>query len=190
MTAPLTARGRTFGAISLVLAESGRSYTARDVELAEDLAHRAALAIDNARLFRERSAIADTLQASLLPPLLPPVPGFEAAAEYVPGGDGVEVGGDFYDLFATGPGRWTLMIGDVCGKGAAAATLTGVTRHTARAAAIRDDGPARRAGERQPGPAPDRTGDQLRFCTAVVGCSSRVAASSVLSLARPATLHR
>jgi PAS domain S-box-containing protein len=169
ITAPLTARGRTFGAISLVFAESGRTYTQRDVELAEDLAHRAALAIDNARLFQERSEIADTLQASLLPPVLPDVPGFDVAAQYLPGGDGVDVGGDFYDLFSTGDGRWAVVIGDVCGKGAIAATLTGVTRHTARAAAIEDDDPVRVLASVNTALIRTDTGGQLRFCTAVVG---------------------
>ena len=183
ITAPLTARGRTFGAISLVIAESGRSYTAADVELLEDLAHRAALAIDNARLFHERSAIADTLQASLLPPVLPAVPGFDVAGEYVPGGDGVEVGGDFYDVFATGDGRWAVVIGDVCGKGAVAATLTGVTRHTARAAAIEDDDPVHVLESVNIALLLTDTGDQLRFCTAVVGVLEP-GAPSVLSLAR------
>src|SRR5262249_47270933 len=146
-----------------------RTYTAADVPVAEDLAHRAALAIDNARLFRERSAIADTLQASLLPPGLPQVPGFEIAAEYVPGGDGVEVGGDFYDLFESGPGRWTLLIGDVCGKGPPAATLTGVARHTARAAAANDDGPAGVLESVNTALLQTDSGGQLRFCTAVAG---------------------
>jgi PAS domain S-box-containing protein len=192
ITAPLTARGRTFGAISLVIAESGRSYTVADVELLEDLAHRAALAIDNARLFRERSAIADTLQASLLPPVLPEVPGFDVAAEYVPGGDGVEVGGDFYDLFSTGDGRWAVVIGDVCGKGAVAATLTGVTRHTARAAAVEDDDPVHVLESVNMALLRTETGGQLRFCTAVVGVLEP-GAPSVLSLARaghPAPLVR
>ncbi len=169
ITAPLTARGRTFGALSMVIAESGRSYTESDVQLVEDLAHRAALAIDNARLFRERSAIADTLQASLLPPILPKVPGFDVAAEYVPGGDGVDVGGDFYDLFSTGDGRWAVVIGDVCGKGAVAATLTGVTRHTARASAIEDDDPLHVLGSVNTALLRTDTDGQIRFCTAVVG---------------------
>ena len=168
VTVPLIARDRTIGAITFVQAESGRLYAQRDVELAEELAHRAALAIDNARLFQERSAIADTLQASLLPPSLPSVPGLDIAAGYQAGGQGVDVGGDVYDLFQTGEGRWVVMIADVCGKGAVAATLTGVTRHTARAAAMEDDNPrhvlqtVNRALRRTD------TGD-LRFCTAAVG---------------------
>jgi PAS domain S-box-containing protein len=168
LTVPLIARDRTIGAITFVHAESGRLYEERDVRLAEDLAHRAALAIDNARLFEERSKIADTLQASLLPPSLPSIPGLDIAAGYQAGGEGVDVGGDVYDIFQTGDGRWVVMIADVCGKGAVAATLTGVTRHTARAAAMEDDDPrhvletVNRALRRT------ETGD-LRFCTAAVG---------------------
>jgi PAS domain S-box-containing protein len=168
MTVPLIARDRTIGAITFVQAESGRLYGERDVELAEELAHRAALAIDNARLFEERSAIADALQASLLPPTLPSIPGLDIAAGYQAGGEGVEVGGDVYDLFQTGDGRWVVMIADVCGKGAVAATLTGVTRHTARAAAMEDDDPGHVLETVNRALRRTDTGD-LRFCTAAVG---------------------
>jgi PAS domain S-box-containing protein len=183
ITAPLTARGRTFGAISFVLAESGATYQPRDVELAEELAHRAALAIDNARLFEERSAIADTLQASLLPPVLPAVPGFDVAAGYRPGGDGVDVGGDFYDLFPTGEGRWQVVIGDVCGKGALAATLTGVTRHTARAAAIGNDQPTHVLASVNAALRRTDTGGDLRFCTAAAGLLE-IGPPAVISITR------
>jgi serine phosphatase RsbU (regulator of sigma subunit) len=84
-------------------------------------------------------ATASTLQRAFLPPSLPDVPGISHAAVYAPGAEGLEVGGDFYDLFATGD-RWTALIGDVSGKGAQAASLTALVRHTARAVA--DRGPA------------------------------------------------
>jgi serine phosphatase RsbU (regulator of sigma subunit) len=168
MTVPLIARDRTIGAITFVFAESGRTYTPRDVAVAEELAHRAALAIDNARLYHERSEIADTLQASFLPPSLPPVPGFDIAAGYLAGGEGVDVGGDLYDVFQTGERSWEIVIGDVCGKGAIAATLTGVTRHTARAAALQDDDPRHVLQTVNTALRRTETGD-LRFCTAVVG---------------------
>ena len=93
-------RDRVFGVISFVSAESGRRFGDADLRLAEDLALRAATAVENARLYRARSAIARTLQASLLPPLLPEVPGVEAGALYRAGGRGHEVGGDFYDVFS------------------------------------------------------------------------------------------
>lgn len=79
-----------------------------------------------------------TLQRSLLPPQLPEIPGVELAARYRAAGPGNLVGGDFYDVFQTAPGEWGLIIGDVCGRGAAAASLTALTRYTARAAAMQE----------------------------------------------------
>ncbi|MGH2650608.1 MAG: PAS domain S-box protein, partial [Actinomycetota bacterium] len=96
MLLPLRARGRTLGTISFVFAESGRSYGEADLVLAEDLASRAALALDNARLYRERDDIARTLQEGLLPGPFPEVPGVELAARYQAAGEGIDVGGDFY----------------------------------------------------------------------------------------------
>jgi serine phosphatase RsbU (regulator of sigma subunit) len=106
-----------------------------DRRLAEEIGRRTAVAIDNARLHRSRAEVAMTLQATLLPPELPDVPGADIAAEYHPSGDGVEVGGDFYDVFSLSEDRWVLMIGDVCGTGPAAAALTSQIRHGARVAA-------------------------------------------------------
>jgi phosphoserine phosphatase RsbU/P len=87
---------------------------------------------------RDRLArLASTLQTTLLPPALPPVPGMEAAAYYhIASPD--QVGGDFYDLFRLDDGRWGLFIGDVCGKGVGAAVLTSLARYTLRAAAVHD----------------------------------------------------
>jgi serine phosphatase RsbU (regulator of sigma subunit) len=135
---PLKVRNRTIGALTLAYTGSGRSYDEDDVGLARSLAVRAALAIENARLYTERSHIAQTLQRSLLPPALPDVPGLELAARYRAAGDQNEVGGDFYDAFrAAEDGAWTVLIGDVSGKGAEAAALTSLTRHTLRAASLR-----------------------------------------------------
>ena len=122
-----------------VSAESGRRFDDDDVLLAEDLARRAAVAVDNARLYSERAQIARTLQDSLLPPQLPTIPGVEVAARYVAAGEGIEVGGDFYDLFDLGTGDWSVVMGDVCGKGADAAALTALARYTLRATADRGD---------------------------------------------------
>ena len=105
------------------------------LSLFEDVARRGALAIDNARLYEERAQVARTLQRSLLPPVLPNVPGVELAARYLAAGEGNEVGGDFYDCFPTGDGDWALVIGDVCGKGAEAAAVTALARYTVRASA-------------------------------------------------------
>jgi PAS domain S-box-containing protein len=143
MIVPLAARGRTFGAMSFVWAESGRTYGPDDLALAEDLARRAGQAVDNARLYAERDHIAHTLQQSLLPPELPAVPGLELAARYLPAGEGNEVGGDFYDLFDTGDGAWGIAVGDVCGKGAVAAAVMGLARYSLRATAMQERKPSR-----------------------------------------------
>jgi serine phosphatase RsbU (regulator of sigma subunit) len=142
MLLPLRARGRTLGTISFVFAESGRSYGQSDLALAEDLASRAALALDNARLYRERDDLARTLQEGLLPGPFPEVPGVELAARYQAAGEGIDVGGDFYDAFDTEDGAWALVVGDVCGKGPKAAALMGTARHTIRAAALREHRPS------------------------------------------------
>ncbi|HEV2756138.1 MAG TPA: SpoIIE family protein phosphatase [Actinomycetota bacterium] len=142
MIVPLRARGRVLGALVLVATRSGRVYTADDLYLAEELAGRAAVAIDNARLFQERTHVARTLQKSLLPPNLPEIPGIDLAARYEPAGEGNEVGGDFFDVFRWGRRRWALVIGDVSGKGPDAAAVTGLARHTLRAAALAQRSPS------------------------------------------------
>ena len=143
MVVPLLARGRALGTISLAVAGSGRHYAAADLALVEDLASRAALAIDNARLYQQYGEIARTLQQSLLPPELPHIPGIDLGATYRAIGEGIEVGGDFYDLFEL-PGRaWAIMMGDVSGRGPAAAAVTAQARYTARALAMRERRPDR-----------------------------------------------
>lgn len=139
---PLRTPERTLGVLSLAFAESGRSFTGEDISLATSLATRAALHIRNAQLYTERSHIARTLQASLLPHRLPDVPGLELAARYRAAGDQNDVGGDFYDVFQTEEGSWAALIGDVSGKGPEAAALTSLTRHTLRAASLQHSGPA------------------------------------------------
>ena len=83
------------------------------------------------------------MQQSLLPPVLPSIAGVELAARYRPAGEGNEVGGDFYDVFATGRDDWAVVMGDVCGKGAAAAAVTALARYTLRAAAMQARKPSR-----------------------------------------------
>ncbi len=137
MIVPLVAEGRSLGAISFASSESRRRFGQADLALAEDLAHRAAVAIVNARLYEERSHVARTLQRSLLPQRLPDIPGVEIAAFYQPAGLArTEVGGDFYDAFEVAEGAWGVVIGDVCGKGVEAAAMTGIARHAIRAAAV------------------------------------------------------
>jgi PAS domain S-box-containing protein len=163
MIVPMVARGRSVGALSFVSGPSGRRFDEQDLGLAEELARRCATAIDNARLFSERAYIARTLQQSLLPAELPHIPGMEAAARFRPTGEGNEVGGDFYDLFETGGRGWTVVIGDVCGKGPDAAAVTALARYTLRAAAMRERLPSRSL--RLLNEALLRQREDRRFCT-------------------------
>ena len=135
---PILVRDGMAGTITLL----GRRFSEPEIAIAEDLGLRVGAAVDNARLYRTRSAIAQTLQQSLLPPELPEIPGVETAALYRPAGEGNEVGGDFYDLFSTGEGEWFAVMGDVCGKGAEAASVTALARYTIRAAVMRNRSPA------------------------------------------------
>ncbi len=141
MIVPMSTGGRRLGTIAFALSDSARRYDRADLSVAEELARRAAVAIDNARLYRERSYIARTLQESLLPPELPEVAGAEVAARFHPAGEAVEVGGDFYDVFDTSHG-WSVVMGDVCGKGADAAAVTALARYTLRTLGIQETSPA------------------------------------------------
>jgi integral membrane sensor domain MASE1 len=96
----------------------------------------AVLTMQRRRAEDEMRRVAETLQAGLLPATLPKVPGIEAAARYRAGAPTQRVGGDFYDLFETGPSEWGFAIGDVCGKGPEAASLTALARYTLRTAAV------------------------------------------------------
>ncbi len=133
---PLMSAVQTLGAITLVTSESLRRLSSSDVALAERLGRRAGTAVENSRLYTERSRIAHVLQQALLPESLPPVEGAEVEARYCAAGELNEVGGDFYDVFTRGPDRWMLVIGDVVGKGPRAAGVTALARHTLRAASM------------------------------------------------------
>jgi serine phosphatase RsbU (regulator of sigma subunit) len=126
---PMVARGRTHGAISFLHVGSDARYGREVLAVLEDLSGRAAMAFDNARLYAERTRVAQTLRRSLMPSVLPAIPGLELASFFRPLGAGSEVGGDFYDVFGDEHSCW-LVVGDVCGKGADAAALTGFLRHT------------------------------------------------------------
>ncbi|MDX3072542.1 SpoIIE family protein phosphatase [Streptomyces sp. MI02-7b] len=128
---PLVARNRVIGMLTLGKAADER-FRQEILELAEDLSRRAALALDNARLYSERTAISQSLQRSLLPPGLPVIPGVEVEVVYRAAGEGNEVGGDFYDVFPIRDGCWGFAIGDVCGTGPEAAAVTGLARHALR----------------------------------------------------------
>jgi PAS domain S-box-containing protein len=128
------ATGSPMGVISFVNAESGRVFTEADLELLVEIGRRAGIAVENARLYEERSTIARTLQRALLPPALPEIPGYSLATLYRPAGRENWVGGDFYDAFAVADG-WMVVVGDVAGRGASAASLTAYSRHVLRTAA-------------------------------------------------------
>jgi PAS domain S-box-containing protein len=142
MVVPMALRDRVLGVISFVSSETGRRFDEQDLALAQDLGLRAASAVENARLYEIAATTAHTLQSSLLPPHLPDVPGLELASAYRPAGEGFEVGGDFYDVFSVAEDQWYAVIGDVCGKGAAAAAVTALARYTLRATAVRRRAPA------------------------------------------------
>ena len=141
LVVPLTARGRTLGALTMVTSDSDKSFTQDDVAFAMDLAGRAATAVDNARLYEERSHVARVLQRSLLPARLPYIPGVDMAARYRPAAERHQLGGDFYDAFLDAERGWAIVVGDVQGKGANAAAVTGLVRHTLRASAMHQTDP-------------------------------------------------
>lgn len=136
---PLVKKGRVLGAIQLVMTDSRRRYTEEDFTLAQAVAARIASSLDNLRLSEEQRSIAVALQASLLPASLPEIDGIDTAVRYWATGEAVEVGGDFYDLFTIDDHRRAVVIGDVCGKGPAAAGVTGLARHTIATSAWHGD---------------------------------------------------
>jgi serine phosphatase RsbU (regulator of sigma subunit) len=162
---PLRARGAVCGVLALGFRSLEHEDLAFLLAVLEDLGRRAALALDTARLYEERDTVARTLQRSLLPPALPDIDGMDVAARYLAAGRGNEVGGDFYDCFATGRGEWAVVIGDVCGKGAEAAAVTALARYTIRASVLHDRRPA--AILRELNEAILRHGGDFRFCTAL-----------------------
>jgi PAS domain S-box-containing protein len=152
VVAPLAARGVTFGALSLSLRpdreprHAGVVGTAETLvarrELVSDIAARAALALDSARLYARQHEVAVTLQRSLLPQSLPSLPGWELAARYLPGAAGTEVGGDFYEAVIRLDGRLVFAIGDVMGRGVLAAAVMGQVRAALRGYALEGHSPA------------------------------------------------
>ena len=129
---PLVARQRTFGAVTLIRTGSRRAYTRSDLAVAEELARRAALSIDNARLHSEATGIALQLQHAVLPDALDDLRGWEVATHYQSAGPG-EVGGDFYDAVALPDGGLGVFIGDVMGRGIQAAAAMAQLRAAVRA---------------------------------------------------------
>jgi PAS domain S-box-containing protein len=130
---PMRVAARIIGAMSFFTSISGRRFTDDDLGVAEQLARRAAVAVENARLYTMLADVAETLQNSLLPSAVPPVAGWEIGALYqpAPGETRIDLGGDFYEVFETA-GNAFATIGDVTGHGVRAATVTSLLRHGAR----------------------------------------------------------
>ena len=182
---PLVARGRTVGVLTLIANRSAHRYGEDLMVLVEDLATRSALAIDNAQLFSSLNQVARSLQAALLPPALPVISGLELGARYRVAEGDIAVGGDFYDVIECEDRRWGVVVGDVCGRGPDAAAITGLMRHSVRAAVVRESLPSRILAQTN-----DAVLDQIensRFCTAaylrielgaVAGHPARILASS------------
>ena len=132
LTVPLVARGRRIGHLSLGR-PAGDPLRGEPLLVAESVARRAAIAIENARAHGELRAIGNALQSSLLPSTTPKAPGLDVGVVYEAAGEASTAGGDFYDLFPIGGGKSCFVVGDVCGTGPEAAAVTGLARHTIRA---------------------------------------------------------
>ncbi|MBE2318917.1 SpoIIE family protein phosphatase [Solirubrobacter sp. CPCC 204708] len=128
----ITSDGEVAGGLFFGHPEPGM-FSAEDEHMVVGIAAQSAIAIENARLYQERTRTAQTLQRALLPPHLPEIDGLELAATYRAAGEGNEVGGDFYDVFVQGDGSFAVVVGDVCGKGPQAAAVTALARYTLRA---------------------------------------------------------
>ena len=183
---PLKARGAVLGAITIWVMRRAASFDEVAMRTARRLSERSALALDNAHLHEQQAHIAGVLQHSLLPRSLPEVPGFDVASYFLAAGEaGYEVGGDFYDVFPTGARSWSVVIGDVCGKGPEAAALTSLARHTVRTASGPETSPSTVLRVLHDSISADRS--DLRFCTAALlrlnqPANSRTASRLTVSL--------
>lgn len=128
---PLVARGRVLGAISFLHAHGDMRYDPGDLDFLSELGERAALALDNARLYRERDRVAKSLQRGLRPPRPADVDGLDISVVFEAAGEGIEVGGDLYDVLPAEAGCW-ILVGDVAGKGSTAASVSVAVRHSVR----------------------------------------------------------
>jgi len=143
MIVPVATPRGIVGSIAFGFGGGGRRYAEEDLSLAQDLARRLGVVLDNVFLYEERTRTARILQRSLLPPDIPSIEGIDLVVRFHPASRADLIGGDFYDVFEITPGTWALVVGDVCGKGVEASTLTGLARHTIRAAALRRPTPSK-----------------------------------------------
>ena len=141
LSVPLADGEQTHGVLTLARDPARGYFSLADVGLVEEIAEQLALAMSVRRMLRSRTETAEALQASLIPPVLRAVPGVEIASAHMAPTRGRAVGGDFYDVHPT-PAGWGVAIGDVCGKGEDAASVTAVARHAIRVLAHWNADPA------------------------------------------------
>lgn len=141
MVLPLRARRQVLGVLSLFTDGTGRTFDEDDLAMAADLARRAALTVDNARLYSREHEVAEQLQRSLLPQL-PHIDGLDRAARYLPGSTAAQVGGDWYDLFCLPDGTVGIAVGDVMGHDMTAAAAMGQLRSVLQSYAWQGSEPA------------------------------------------------
>lgn len=142
MLVPLISNDKAFGAMSLITSVSSRRYSGGDLAVAEEVAQRAAQAIDKARAYQRERSIAETLQRSLLRSRLPDLPGITLASRYLPARQEAEIGGDWYDAVLLPEGGLAVVMGDVAGRGIQAAAVMGQLQNAVRAYAAEGYGPA------------------------------------------------
>ncbi len=174
----LRSAGRPLGMLE-VADRPERDFTPRDEAILAQLGQHASVAIAKSQAYTRERHIAQVLQRSLLPPSLPAVPGLAAAVRFIAAGEGIEVGGDFYDLFRARGSAVAALIGDVCGKGPEAASVTALARHTLRAAAAYEARPSAVLGLLHRALREAR--DDGRFCT-VAYCDFEVRADGLRML--------
>jgi len=131
LSVPISDGTTSYGVLTLGRQAAEGRFEIAELGLAEELGEHLGVAIRVDRMFRHRSAVAEALQGSLLPSRLPDIPGLDLSAAYVPASEGLEVSGDFYDVFPV-QGGWAITVGDVCGKGLQAAAMTAAARHAIR----------------------------------------------------------
>jgi serine phosphatase RsbU (regulator of sigma subunit) len=145
MTANKELGGNLLARLPWILALMGVALTLAGASLVERLQrrrdHAESLASENAELYNEQRSVAQTLQHSLLPESLPAVPGLEFSTRYVAGVEGIDVGGDWYDVMSIDDGRIVFVVGDVSGRGLRAATTMAELRYGVRAYATQGDAP-------------------------------------------------
>jgi serine phosphatase RsbU (regulator of sigma subunit) len=171
----LRSAGRPLGRLEVVHGPE-REFTPRDEAILAQLGQLASVAIANSQAYTRERHIAQVLQRSLLPPSIPSVPGLTVAVRFIAAGEGIEVGGDFYDFFRARDGAVAALIGDVCGKGPEAASVTALARHTLRAAAAYESRPSAVLGLLHRALREAR--DDGRFCT-VAYCDFELRESGV-----------